>query len=72
MELFSSLLVKENKKKELFIRGDYQELAEIALVLLGGELPGGKELVWKKLGATHKERFLAFGLLALSGSLLPQ
>ena len=65
MELFSSLLVKENKKKELFIRGDYQELAKIALVLLGGELPGGKELVWKKPGATHKARFLAFGLLAL-------
>ena len=44
---------------------DYRELAEIALVLLGGELPGGKDLVWKKPGATHKARFLAFGLLAL-------
>ena len=65
MELLSNLLVKENKKKDLFIRGDYRELAEISLVLLGGELPGGKEFVWKKPGATHKARFLAFGLCAL-------
>ena len=43
----------------------HQDYRELALVLLGGELPGGKDLVWKKPGATHKVRFLAFGLLAL-------
>ena len=65
VELFSTLLLRENNKKELFIRGDYRELCEIAVVLLGGELPGGKEMFWKKPGATHKARFLAFGLCAL-------
>ena len=65
IELLTNLLVKENQKQDLFIRGDYRELCEITLVLLGGELPGGKKIVWKKPGATHKARFLAFGLCAL-------
>ena len=45
VDLFRDLLVKENNKEELFIRGDYRELCEIILVLLVSELPGGKEMV---------------------------
>ena len=33
--------------------------------MLGGKLPGDKTIVWKKPGATHKARFMAFGLLVL-------
>ena len=60
LNLFTSLLEKGD-----FIRGDYQELAEISVVMLGGKLPGDKPMVWKKPGATHKARFMAFGLLIL-------
>ena len=60
LNLFTSLLEKRD-----FIRGDYQELAEISVVMLGGKLPGDKPMVWKKPGATHKARFMAFGLLIL-------
>ena len=48
----------------MFIRGDYRELAEIALVMLGGFLPGGK-MNWKKPGAIHKARFMALGICGL-------
>ena len=44
VELFSQRLVKENQKQELLVRGDYMELCEFALVLLGCELPGGRRL----------------------------
>ena len=60
LNLFTSLLEKGD-----FIRGDYQELAEISTIMLGGKLPGDKPMVWKKPGATHKARFMAFGLLIL-------
>ena len=33
--------------------------------MLGGKLPGDKPSVWKKPGATHKARFMAFCLLVL-------
>lgn len=33
--------------------------------MLGGKLPGDKQIVWKKPGATHKARFMAFGILIL-------
>ena len=60
LNLFTSLLEKKD-----FIRGDYRELAEISVIMLGGKLPGDKPMVWKKPGATHKARFMAFGLLVL-------
>ena len=37
LNLFTSLLEKED-----FIRGDYRELTEISVVMLGGKLPGDK------------------------------
>ena len=71
-EFYEKLLVKENQRKELLLRADYRELAEISLVILGGELPGDQPIHWKKPGAIHKARFMAFGisslkLLAFSG-----
>ena len=60
LELFNCLLEKGE-----FIRGDYKELAEISITMLGGTLPGGKAMVWKKPGPCHKARFMAFGLLVL-------
>ena len=60
LNLFTKLLEKKD-----FLRGDYQELAEISVVMLGGKLPGDKAMVWKKPGATHKAHFMAFGLLVL-------
>ena len=60
IQLFTSLLEKGD-----FIRGDYLELAEISVVMLGGKLPGDKQIRWRKPGATHKARFMAFGLLIL-------
>ena len=51
--------------KDDFIRGDFRDLDEISVIMLGGKLPGDKPMVWKKPGATHKARFMAFGLLVL-------
>ena len=62
LDFYNSLLEEDH-----FIRGDYKELAELSVVLLGGNLPGGKlpEDAMKKPGACHKARFMAFGLLIL-------
>ena len=43
-------------------RDDYREIAETSLVILGSELPAGREMFWRKPGATHKARFMAFGI----------
>ena len=60
LKLFSSQLEKGD-----LTRGDYRELAEISVIMLGGTLPGGKLMSWKKPGACHKARFMAFGLMML-------
>ena len=57
VDLFSALLEKEE-----FVRGDYRELCATSIILLGGEIA---EFKFKKPGACHKARFMAFGLLAL-------
>ena len=56
----TDLLVKERNTKELFIRGDYKELAELALKLISGNLPDDENFSFKKCGARHKARFLEF------------
>ena len=48
----------------LLVRDDYCELAETALVVLGGSLPKNKKITWYRPGATHKARFMAFGIYA--------
>ena len=65
IELFTNILTKENVNGELFVRQDYRELAEIALVMVGGELPEGRLIKWRPPGAAHKARFMAFCLCSL-------
>lgn len=57
VDLFAALL-----EKDQFVRGDYRELCATSIVLLGGEVA---KFRFKKPGACHKARFMAFGLLAL-------
>ena len=40
------------------------ELCQVALIILGGYLPGGKVFFWRKPGACHKARFMAFAIYA--------
>ena len=42
-------------------RDDYKEIAECAMLLLG-EIPPSGNIVWRKPGACHKARFMAFGI----------
>ena len=65
IELFTNILTKENVNGELFVRQDYRELAEISLVMVGGELPEGRLIKWRAPGAAHKARFMAFALCSL-------
>ena len=52
---YTDILVKESKTKELFVRQDYKEMAELSLMLLGGKLPDDKSFSFKKCGARQKE-----------------
>ena len=65
ISFYTDLLVKERNTKELFIRGDYKEICELALMLIAGSLPNDESFSFKKCGARHKARFLAFGIYAL-------
>ena len=65
LAFYQMMLEKETKEKDLFLRNDYRELAEAAVIMLGGQLPGGKVHVWLKPGACHKARFMAFAILSL-------
>ena len=53
------------KGEQVLLRHDHKELVEIALKLLGSELPGEKDFKWKKIGAVHKARFMAWSLYSL-------
>ena len=55
---YQDLLVKESQHQELLLRGDYRQVVELAVILLGGELPEGMEFHWVPPGAAHKARFL--------------
>jgi hypothetical protein len=46
----------------LLSRDDDIQLARTSLVLLGGDVAAGRKLVLHKPGATHKPRFMAFGI----------
>ena len=60
LRVLTSLLEEDNAKK--CFRGDYKEILELALVLLGNK---PEAFHWKKPGATHKARFLNFGIYIL-------
>ena len=61
-EFYHSILTKNDKN--ILPRDDYKTLAQTSLVILGGQLPVGHKFVWHKPGATHKARFMAFGIYA--------
>ena len=51
--------------EKVLLRADYKEMVEIALKLLGSELPAEKKFTWKKVGAVHKARFMAWSLCSM-------
>ena len=51
--------------EKVLLRHDYKELLEIALKLLGSELPAEKEFTWKKVRAVNKARFMAWSLCSV-------
>ena len=62
--LFYTTILSNKNNNGVLPRDDYRQLAETSLVLLGGDLPAGRNLFWHKPGATHKARFMAFGIYA--------
>ena len=64
LEFLRKLLVSKNKRDEVMVRDDYRELGECAMVLLGEKPPQGN-FTWKKPGACHKARFMAYGIYSL-------
>ena len=44
---------------------DYKKIVEITLKFLGSELPAEKKFTWKKVGAVHKARFMAWSLCSM-------
>ena len=49
-------------REKVLLRADYKEMVEIALKLLGSELPAEKKFTWKKVDAVHKAHFMAWSL----------
>ena len=62
IQFYQNLYMKGEK---VLLRQDYKELVEISLKLLGSELPAGKQFKWKKVGAVHKARFMAWLLCSM-------
>ena len=58
LDFLRKLLDSKNKRDEVM---DYSELGECAMVLLGEKRPRGN-FTWKKPGACHKARFMAYGI----------
>ena len=63
VESLRATLTHKDKNGEL-PRDDYKEMAVLALVSLGEVAPGGA-YPWLKPGATHRARFLNFGIYIL-------
>ena len=59
---YTDILTKHGVDGELFVRGDYRDLCKMALVMIGGKLPGDEIYRWPPPGACHKARFLMFAL----------
>jgi hypothetical protein len=56
IQTFTEILDKKGEDGNLFVREDYRELTQIALVMIGGHLPGGESIRWRPPGACHKAR----------------
>ena len=59
---YTEILTKHGVDGELFVRGDYRDLCRMALMMIGGKLPGNEIYRWPPPGACHKARFLMFAL----------
>ena len=59
---YTDILTKHGVDGELFVRGDYRDLCKMALMMIGGKLPGNEIYRWPPPGACHKARFLMFAL----------
>ena len=59
---YIEILEKHGVDGELFVRGDYRDLCRMALVMVGGQLPGDEIYRWPPPGACHKARFLMFAI----------
>ena len=57
IQTYTEILTKQTEDNKLLAREDYRELAQIALVMSGGQLPGGQSIRWRPPGACHKARF---------------
>ena len=64
VEFYTDYLQKTNMKGEMAARDDYKELAECSLMIIGEVPPSGK-ISWKKAGACHKARFMAFAIYSM-------
>ena len=65
VEFYTNILNKESPDHELLVRGDYQQVAEASLALLGVPLPDGTKAKWVRPSGVHKARFMAFSLGAM-------
>ena len=52
-------------REKVLLRANYKEMVEIALKLLGSELPAEKKFTWKKVDAVHKAHFMAWSLCSM-------
>ena len=64
--------MQEPVEKQTFPRAEYRELSELALIWLGGELPGSKQLKFCKPGAFHLARFMSKAIYLLKMDLLSE
>ena len=62
VSFYTDMLVMQKKDGPIFHRDDYHEAAKLALILIGGELPEGQMMAYKKPGACHKARFFTFSV----------
>lgn len=65
VSFYTDMLLKQKKDGSIFHRDDYREAAKLALILIGCELPEGQMMAYKKPGACHKARILAFAIYVL-------
>ena len=66
----SRVWLETELKKGTFPREDYKQLAELALIWLGGTLPNGKVFKFMKPGAFHAARFMSKAIYLLKIALL--
>ncbi len=65
ISFYTDMLCREKKDGSIFYRDDYCEAAKLALILIGGQLPEGQKMAYKKPEAYHKARSLAFGIFVI-------